>query len=189
MKKTKLFATLCVAAALACGAMLAACSSGLTPEEAIANDIATQFDPIKNLDEEALTELAQGVDASGGLADYGIDSTEYIKAMISGFDYSVSAVNVAEDGQSATAVVDITCKSFNAANERATEISEEIASSGELAELSMDELNKKIGEVLMQAMNETEVSTTECSFGYTLVDGTWTMSDSAEAEIYNAFFS
>lgn len=189
MKKTKLFATLCVAAALACGAMLAACSSGPTPEEAITNDIAAQFDPIKNLDEEALTELAQSVDASGDLADYGIDSTEYIKAMIGGFDYSVSAVNVAEDGQSATAVVDITCKSFNAASERATEISEEIAANGDLADLSMDELNKKIGEILMQAMNETEVSTTECSFGYTLVDGTWTMSDSAEAEIYNAFFS
>lgn len=109
--------------------------------------------------------------------------------MLGGFDYSIVSVNVAEDGQSATAIVDVTCKSFNAANDRANEISDEFAASDEITGMSMDDLNKKIGEILMQAMNETEPSTVECEFQYNLVDGTWTMSDSAESEIYNAFFS
>ena len=47
MKKTRFFAALCLAAALACGMMLAACSSGPDPEEVISQDIATQFDPIQ----------------------------------------------------------------------------------------------------------------------------------------------
>lgn len=189
MKKTGFFAALCLAAALACGMMLAACSSGPNPEEVISQDIATQFDPIKNLDQAAVDELAQDAASGADLSDFGIDGAEYIKAMLGGFDYSIVSVNVAEDGQSATAVVDVTCKSFNAANDRANEISEEFAASDEIGDMSMDDLNKKIGEILMQAMNETEPSTVECEFQYNLVDGTWTMSDSAESEIYNAFFS
>ena len=79
--------------------MLAACSSGPDPEEVISQDIATQFDPIKNLDQAAVDELAQDAESGADLSDFGIDGAEYIKAMLGGFDYSIVSVNVAEDGQ------------------------------------------------------------------------------------------
>ncbi|MFR3273298.1 MAG: hypothetical protein ACLTQI_05500 [Slackia sp.] len=41
--------------------------------------------------------------------------------------------------QSATAIVDVTCKSFNAANDRANEISDEFAASDEITGMSMDD--------------------------------------------------
>ena len=91
-----------------------------------------------------MDELAQDAESGADLSDFGIDGAEYIKAMLGGFDYSIVSVNVAEDGQSATAIVNVTCKSFNAANDRANEISEEFAASDEITDMT-DDLNKKIG--------------------------------------------
>lgn len=189
MKKKNLFAAVVVALALACGAALAACSSEPDPKEAITADIATQFDPVKNLDQTAIDELAADVSATNDLEAYGIDGVTYVQSMLSGFDYEVKDVTVDESGESAVATVAITCKSFTDATARATELSEEFANSGEILDMSMDEMNKKIGSIMMQAMDETQVKSTDCTFDYQLVDGTWTFQNSAEQQLYNAFFA
>lgn len=155
MKKTRLFAALCLAAALgmaACGSPLA--PSGPDPEEIISQDIAAQFDPIKNLDQAAVNELAQDAASGADLSDFGIDGAEYIKAMLGGFDYSTVVRQRCRRRTERHGHRRRDRKSFNAANDRANEISDEFAASDEITGMSMDDLNKKIGEILMQAMNE-----------------------------------
>lgn len=189
MKKKNLFAAVAVALVLACGAALAACSSNPDPKEVITADIATQFDPVKNLDQTAVDELAADVEAANDLKAYGLDGVAYVQSMLSGFDYEVKDVTVDESGENAVATVVITCKSFTDATARATELSEELANSEELLDMSMDEMNKKIGEIMLQAMDETQVKSTDCTFDYKLVDGTWTIQDNAEQQLSNAFFA
>ena len=189
MKKRNLIATLCVAAVLAFGMALAGCAAKPDPAEQIKADIAAQFDPVKNLDQTAVDELTSELEAANEFETYGIDSAAYVNSMLAGFDYEVEDVVVAEDGTSATATVAITCMSFTAAAERATELSAEFAESGAMLDMSMDEMNKKIGAIMLQAMDETEVKTTDCVFDYRIADDTWMLDGGAEQQIYSAFFA
>lgn len=187
-KMKKILVALVAALTLTAGLSLVACSSGESPEDAIRTDLAAQFDPIKNHDQEVMDELTTSVE-SAGLDQYGISNSDYVASLLDGFDYTVDSVTVAEDGNTATAAVTITCKTFTNATARAEELSAEFGESDEILDMSADELNTKIGEIMMQAINETEPKATSCEFGYTLVDGTWTIDANAESEIYNAFFA
>ena len=189
MKKKNLIAALCVAAVMTLGMALAGCSAAPDPAEQIKANLAAQFDPVKNLDQAAIEELTAEIEAANEFETYGIDGAQYVESMLAGFDYEVKDVTVAEDETSAVATVAVTCKSFTDAAERATKLSEELATSGELAGVSMDEMNKKIGAIMLQAMDETEAKTTECAFDYRLADDTWIIDKNAEQEIYNAFFA
>ncbi|MDO4443357.1 MAG: hypothetical protein Q4B69_05720 [Slackia sp.] len=189
MKKRNAIAAICIAAMMAFGAALAGCSAGPDPAEQVKADLAAQFDPVKNLDQAAVEELVAGLEAANEFETYGIDSAAYVNSMLSGFDYAIGDVAVAEDATSATATVSITCKSFTDAAERAATLSEEFAASGAFLDMSMDEMNKKIGSIMMQAMDETEVKTTECTFEYRLTDDAWVIDGDAQQQIYNAFFA
>lgn len=187
-KMKKILAVLVAALALTAGLSLVACSSSESPEDAIRADLAAQFDPIKNHDQAVMDELTASVE-SAGLDEYGISNSDYVASLLDGFDYAVDSVTVAEDGNTATAAVTVTCKTFTDATARAEELSAEFGESDEILDMTADELNAKIGEIMMQAIDETEPKATSCEFGYTLVDGTWTIDSSAESEIYNAFFA
>ncbi len=187
-KMKKLLVAVLAALALTAGLSLAACSSSESPEDAIRADLAAQFDPIKNLDQEVMDELNSSVSGIG-LDEYGVSSDEYITSLLEGFDYTIDSVTVADDGTTATASVTITCKTFTDATARAEELSTEFGQSDEISGMSQDELNAKIGEIMMQAIDETEPKSTTCEFGYTKTDDTWTLDGDAESEIYNAFFA
>ena len=187
-KMKNILAVLVAALAITAGLSLVACSSSESPEDAIRADLAAQFDPIKNQDQAVMDELNASV-ASAGLDEYGVSTNQYITSLLDGFDYTIDTVTVAEDGNTATASVSITCKTFTDATARAEELSAEFANSEDILGMTEDELNAKIGEIMMQAIDETEPKTTSCELGYTLVDGTWTIDGDAESEIYTAFFA
>lgn len=187
-KMKKMLVALAAALALTAGTSLVACSSGESPEDAIRADLAAQFDPIKNLDQSVMDELTASVEGIG-LDEYGIASEDYIASLLTGFDYSIDSVTVADDGTSATASVTVTCKTFTDATTRAEELSSEFVNGDEIMDMTEDELNAKIGEIMIQAIDETDPKSTVCEFGYTNVDGTWTIDGDAESEIYNAFFA
>lgn len=187
MKKKNLLTTLFLAAALAGALALAGCA-GQSPEEAIEADIAAQLDPIQNAEQAAIDELSGMVDSSIDMSVYGIESAEYVKSLLSGFRYEVKDVVV--DGDSATATVDVTCKSFTDASTRVEELSADFAENLSASPtLSADDLAHKAGQLMMQAMDETEPKTTECAFAYEKSGGSWTLSSEAEQEISRAFFA
>lgn len=82
-----LVCTLCASLALVGGLVLTGCS-GTNPEEAIRQDITTNFDEIKNLDDAAMEEFAEEL-GDTGLESYGIETTELLTSMLDGFDYSI----------------------------------------------------------------------------------------------------
>ena len=187
-KTNRIFAVVLIALALLIAVSLAACSSDESAEESIRSDIADQLDPIKNLDQDVVDELTSALEDLD-LDDYGVTADEYLSSLLDGFDYSIDSVTVGDDGNSATASVTITCKSFSDATSLATELAEELAESIDIDDMSDDEYKAKIGEIMMQSIDETEAKSTVCEFTYIQSDGSWAMSSDAEEEIYGVFFA
>ncbi|MFR1167807.1 MAG: hypothetical protein ACLSDQ_09590 [Adlercreutzia equolifaciens] len=79
---------------------------------------------------------------------YGIDGVEFMKSYLSGFDYTIDSINV--DGDSATAQITLTCKSYTGYLQALqTAVDEVTADPDALAALSNDEINQKIGEIVI----------------------------------------
>ena len=102
--------TLAALLALSIGMVgLAGCSSGTSDEDAIRASLSSELDSIKNIDDAFVNEFSESIDMSQ-LSVYGIDGVEFMKSYLSGFDYTIDSINV--DGDSATAQITLTCKSY-----------------------------------------------------------------------------
>ena len=135
--KTGALATL-IACAMAACLGLVACSSGPTDEEVIKDGIASELDPIKNLDDATLDEI---------------------------------------DGDSAKATLTATCKSFTDASAKAEELAEawsEQMTDEQLASMTQDDITAKIGEITMQAIDETKAADMPLVLTFTKNDNEWT---------------
>ena len=180
--------SLCAVAALVIGVALAGCQSGPTPEELIRQDITKNFDQIKNLDDEMIEELSQTMDTSS-LEPYGIDGTELIKSMVDGFDYTIDSVTVDEGGGTAVATLTVTSKPMSALYNEVESIFTEILESPDAFELLSDQdaLNKKVGEMLMQAVEQIEPTEKQIELTYSKTDDGWEIDASSASEISMIF--
>ena len=142
--KTGALATL-IACAMAACLGLVACSSGPTDEEVIKEGIASELDPIKNLDDATLDEiLSEAGSEFAMLESMGIDSKTLVKSYLDGFDYTIDSVEV--DGDSAKATLTATCKSFTDASTKAEELAEafgEQMTDEQLASMTQDDITAK----------------------------------------------
>ena len=136
--------TLAALLALSIGMVgLAGCSSGTSDEDAIRASLSSELDSIKNIDDAFVNEFSESIDMSQ-LSVYGIDGVEFMKSYLSGFDYTIDSINV--DGDSATAQITLTCKSYTGYLQALqTAVDEVTADPDALAALSNDEINQKIG--------------------------------------------
>ncbi len=164
---------------------LAACSgdNGPSAEALIKEDLTSSFNEVK-ADSDDFVESIE--DASGDeLEQLGVDSTEFTKAFLDGFDYKIGKISVDEDKGIATAKVTIVCKSMQdiieATGEQAT------AETDSLQGLSEEEVYKRVGIIMLEAAQDAEVKSTECTFTYRCdSDGEWEAGDDAEEQIYKA---
>ena len=53
----------------------------------------------------------------------------------------------------------------------------------------MEKKKKKSGSFMGRARDATATKTTDCTFEYSLVDGTWTPKDGTDQQVYAAFFA
>lgn len=185
MKKKLLLAPL-MAALVACVVLLSGCG-GPSVEELITNDLTSQFDEIKNGGDDFLSGLEE---ASGDeFEQLGIDSKEYAKSYLEGFDYKIGDVTVDEDKGTATAEVTITCKSMNKIVEDfATQYQEKIAALDTMP--SEDDLYKMAGQVMVDVTKAAKTKDTKVTFKYSAnEDNEWSADDSATTEMMNAMMS
>ena len=105
-------------------------------------------------------------------------------SMYDGFAYEIG--DIAGDEEAGTAVVDVklTCKTFaeifNTMMEDALALAEDPAA----ATMTQDELNAKLGEVMMGAVDGAELQETELKLDVVRDDdGTWNWDDTAEDEV------
>ena len=173
MKPIKTIVAACLAAvALSVGALsLGAC--GPSAEEVVRQGVADEL------------AADSGVDQ---LATYGIDAKSFIAAYLDGFDYRIDEVKV--DGDNATATVVLTCKKFDAFAQALTEATTALAEDGQTAELDADQINEKVGQLVLEALGSvepTESNPVELPFART--DNAWGPASGAEQALSTALFS
>lgn len=182
--RTKFLAAILAAGMLAAGLALAACSGGPSVEEQIKQDLASQLDSIKDLEgQEGINELIAEVEAQADLSEYGVSSGDYVTSVFDGFDYAIGTVTVNEED--AVANVTLTCKSFNDATVVAEELTQEFVDTVDVTTLTDEDLNKKIGEILIQSIEQTQPKQTEVQIRYVLKDGAWTLDEDSITNALN----
>ena len=180
MKPIKTIVAACLAAvALSVGALsLGAC--GPSAEEVVRQGVADELERLKTHDEALL-----GVDQ---LATYGIDAKSFIAAYLDGFDYRIDEVKV--DGDSATATVVLTCKKFDAFAQALTEATTELAEDEQTAELDADQINEKVGQLVLEALGSVEpTESNPVELPFTRTDNAWGPASGAEQALSTALFS
>ena len=181
--------TLAALLALSIGMVgLAGCSSGTSDEDAIRASLSSELDSIKNIDDAFVNEFSESIDMSQ-LSVYGIDGVEFMKSYLSGFDYTIDSINV--DGDSATAQITLTCKSYTGYLQALqTAVDEVTADPDALAALSNDEINQKIGEIVIGSLDGVELAASQpITITYTKVDGTWEPAASTSGDIAAALMT
>lgn len=163
------FAVIALLLAVVLGLGLSGCQKA--PEDVIREGVTTELEGIKTFDDATVADIVSGMETSGSFEQYGIDSEEFCRVWLDGFDYQLGDVSVT--GSDASVTLDLTCKSFSAALEdfeqRVTNFSEDPAA----REMDSDEINAKVGELLMESMAAAPLSTTSVSLPYTLDGNIW----------------
>lgn len=184
-----IFAVLLAAASLTFIAMgLSGCSGGQSDEDAIRASLTSELDSIKNIDDTFVNEFSESINMSQ-LSVYGIDGVEFMKSYLAGFDYAIDSINV--DGDNATAQITLTCKSYTGYQQALQQAVDEItADPDSLAALSNDEINQKIGEIVIGSLDGVELAATQpITITYTKVDGTWEPASSTSGDIAAALMT
>ena len=170
MKKRILTVPL-VAIVAVCMVLLSACSSGPTAEELIKEDLAAQFDEVKKSDSDFL----KGIESASGdsFEQLGVDTGEFAKAYLDGFDYKIGSVKVNEGKGTAKATVSVTCKSM-----------------AQIIDAFTAAVDAETDSMMMQATKDTKPKKTKCTFTYKLnKDNAWEADDSATDEMIDAMLS
>lgn len=188
MKKLKRLVAVVAAGVFACS-LLALSGCGQDSEELIREGLTEELESLKALDEATLDELMSEADTSAVsvFESYGVDAREFVKAYLDGFDYAIEGVEV--DGDQASARLTFTCKSFTDLESVLEDSAMSFATDPSTASLTEDELNAKIGELLMTAVAQTPVRETDpFVVYYANTDDVWELTSDSEDTIVNALF-
>lgn len=141
--------------------------------------------------DDANDEFVSGLEAAAGddLETLGISSDEFAEAYLDGYDYEIGDITV--DGDTATAEVTVTIKSYSgimsdfeaAFNEYAANLDYESISGPE-------EIYENAGQLLLDALNNTEPSSVTVEVTYSKnSDGEWEMDSSSADALSTAVMS
>ena len=184
MRSLRLLACSLVAVlAVACGLVLGGCS-GESPEKVIREDLTAKLDQIKNVDDEAIEDLLGATDTSA-FEQLGVDPTDFMKAFLGGFDYTIGDVVV--DGDTATASVSVTCKSLQTMQGEIEDLAYDLLADPEIYTLSEDEIMERVGSAMLEAIEGSELHESSYDFTYSKTDDGWEMEDSGSEFMTAAF--
>ena len=190
MKKKLTTLALVLIAALSMFA-LCACNNGPSSEEVIREGLSGELDTIVNKKGDDWDEMISDIEDEADLSQFGIDAEELVNVLFDGFDYEITSVDVDEEDNTAVAHVTLTAKSMKDVMAALEQVADDFTSDpNNYAGLSEDELYKKVGELMMDAIRGVESREIdvdlECERDE---DGNWTGADSVEDEITNALMS
>lgn len=184
-----------IAALLTCVVMsislvaLPGCSTGETAADVIREGLSSQLDQIVNQEGDDWDDLIADIQESEGeeLQAFGITAEDFTKALLGGFEYEITDVDVDEDSDTAVAHVSLTCKSLVDFNEAFSAAAEQVMADEANSGLSEEELYLKIGETVISTLNglKTKETTLDLQINRD-EDGVWTEDESVSTEIANA---
>lgn len=168
----------------------------LDAEERAARDVVVaQLDKLKASDPAmvaavaALAEKGFTEQTELTMAECGIDSAEYAKKMLEGFDYEIFLVYLDSTGVEADVSADIVCRDVFDVLSRFDTALGELSSSGALDALTVDELKARIGEEFTKALNEADMDTSGfLDVDVDKVNGTWVIDSASWDEEMDYFF-
>lgn len=174
------------------GAMLtltlgAVTGCGESDEDVIRNALTSELDSIKNLDGAYMNELYAGLDAED-LAEYGLNAEDFMNNYLDGFDYSIDSVTV--DGDNASAVVTLTCKSYKAWEAALETATNDALATTDFTAMTETELMEFVGNLMMTTLSDVAVApTSPITIEYEKQDNTWVPTSSSETAISSAMLS
>ncbi|MDR0514273.1 MAG: hypothetical protein LBG81_03815 [Coriobacteriaceae bacterium] len=154
----------------ALGLALVACAPK-TDAEVLREGISSELDPIKNLDSATLETILAGFTAEADLTSIGVDNAEFCKAVFAGFDYKIE--NVIIHDKEAKVETTFTAKDLMAAMADYQAKAVELVNSPAVSSMSIEELNRKKGALLMECMDAAPFKTVTIDLPCKLEGSTW----------------
>lgn len=171
-------------------AVFAFMPSGPSVEELIRSDISGQLDLITDPTSDDYREMIEDIGEDGGLSQFGVSTEDFVASMFDGFSYEITSVEVDEEAGTAVAHVSMTVKSFADIMPRFEELLYELQTDPSVIGLGEDELYARVGELMMQAVDETEAKQSDLDLQYYRdSDGAWEEDDSVADEVASALLS
>ncbi len=174
--------------ALACALALGGCGLfGPSPEQIVRDGLASDFDMLLDEESQARQTMVSNLESTGALSGLGVDTQGFLNALFEGMEYEVASVEVDDEAKTATATIELTCKSLTDVATRAQELlNQRAADAGETA-ISPEETLAWMGECLMQAAQEDAPESVELELNCSSDDeGTWSADDSVAAAVAGA---
>ena len=174
--------------ALACALALGGCGLfGPSPEQIVRDGLASDFDMLLDEESQARQTMVSNLESTGALSGLGVDTQGFLNALFEGMEYEIASVEVDDEAKTATATVELTCKSLTDVATRAQELlNQRAADAGETA-ISPEETLAWMGECLMQAAQEDAPESVELELDCSSDDeGTWSADDSVAAAVAGA---
>lgn len=174
--------------ALACALALGGCGLfGPSPEQIVRDGLASDFDMLLDAESQARQTMVSNLESTGALSGLGVDTQGFLDTLLEGMEYEIASVEVDDEAKTATATVELTCKSLTDVATRAQELlNQRAADAGETA-ISPEETLAWMGECLMQAAQEDAPESVELELDCSSDDeGTWSADDSVAAAVAGA---
>lgn len=174
--------------ALACALALGGCGLfGPSPEQIVRDGLASDFDMLLDEESQARQTMVSNLESTGALSGLGVDTQGFLDTLLEGMEYEIASVEVDDEAKTATATVELTCKSLTDVATRAQELlNQRAADAGETA-ISPEETLAWMGECLMQAAQEDAPESVELELDCSSDDeGTWSADDSVAAAVAGA---
>lgn len=174
--------------ALACVLALGGCGLfGPSPEQIVRDGLASDFDMLLDKESQARQTMVSNLESTGALSGLGVDTQGFLNALLEGMEYEIASVEVDDEAKTATATVELACKSLTDVATRAQELlNQRAADAGETA-ISPEETLAWMGECLMQAAQEDAPESVELELDCSSDDeGTWSADDSVAAAVAGA---
>lgn len=165
---------------------LSACGQKEDPEQVVRDQIASELDPLKNLDGATIDAIIADISESdlAVLQQYGIDPEAYLRAFFEGFDYNV--VSVDAKGDTADVQITLTIKDmtqFDAALDTAL-------ASLDPSTVTAENTDQIVSDLILDAIGSLPTKTTDpISANFSLKDKMWTDGDALSATVAEAMFS
>lgn len=174
--------------ALACALALGGCGLfGPSPEQIVRDGLASDLDMLLDEESQARQTMVSNLESTGALSGLGVDAQGFLDTLLEGMEYEIASVEVDDEAKTATATVELTCKSLTDVATRAQELlNQRAADAGETA-ISPEETLAWMGECLMQAAQEDAPESVELELDCSSDDeGTWSADDSVAAAVAGA---
>lgn len=174
--------------ALACALALGGCGLfGPSPEQIVRDGLVSDFDMLLDKESQARQTMVSNLESTGALSGLGVDTQGFLDTLLEGMEYEIASVEVDDEAKTATATVELTCKSLTDVATRAQELlNQRAADAGETA-ISPEETLAWMGECLMQAAQEDAPESVELELDCSSDDeGTWSADDSVAAAVAGA---